>query len=278
MAYARKLTREELEKSGITEITEDGRVFKHGVEVKPHWTRKDSPNSYLSINIYDLDENDQPIKIPRRYVPKGCKKALDTYTYKYRTLGLHRVIWAWKYGEVPDGMIVDHINNRHKDIIDYTISNLQLTTPEENVNKEKKNWHKYEMPCKLNKPRTFYEDKLNSYIERCEQAKKDHDAKAAHHLRGNISQYRAKLRYYDSHLEEAQALCKAKEEEATQREFKHHRAATVQRLRALAALAKANGNKAMWHQLNGLVKNYDSLPIDQVETVIKRSEEKYKGE
>ena len=231
MAYARKLTRKEIEAAGFTEITEDGRVFKYGIEITPHQTRKGSPNSYLAINIYDLDENGQPIKIPRRYIPKRCKKEIDSYVYKYRTIGLHRAMWAWHYGEVPDGMVVDHINNQHTGISDYALSNLQLITPEENVSKEKDNWYQYEMPCKLSRPRSYYEDKLNHFIELYEQAKKDHDAKAAHTIRSNISQYRAKLRYYDAHGAERQALSKAKKEEATQREYKHSRATQIKRFR-----------------------------------------------
>ena len=191
--YARRLTREELIEGGITEVTITGRVFKKGEEVTPSI----DDQGYFVFSIYDRDEDGNKIKIPKKNTTYKSQ-----YTYKMRTIGLHRLMWAWHYGEVPGGMVVDHISNKHNHIEDYYLDNLQLMTPGENLAKERDNWHQYELKCKLNKPRSFYEQKLEGYILAWEQAKKDGDSKAAHHLRGNVSQTRARLRYYDNHIEE----------------------------------------------------------------------------
>lgn len=46
----------------------------------------------------------------------------------------HRLVWISQYGMIPEGMVVDHINN---DKMDNRISNLQLLTPEQNSTKAK---------------------------------------------------------------------------------------------------------------------------------------------
>lgn len=43
-----------------------------------------------------------------------------------------RLIWAYHYGEVPENMDVDHINNN---CFDNRLENLQLLTREENIKK-----------------------------------------------------------------------------------------------------------------------------------------------
>ena len=46
----------------------------------------------------------------------------------------HRLVWMSVFGAIPEGMVVDHINNNKRD---NRISNLQLLTPEENSHKAK---------------------------------------------------------------------------------------------------------------------------------------------
>ena len=219
--YARRLTKEELLKGGITQVTEDGRVFRGETEAIPTINNQ----GYITHYIYELDALGNRIRVAN-------SKSIFGYTYKMRSIGLHRLMWAWFHDEVPAGFVVDHINNKHETIEDYHISNLQLLTPGQNVAKDRDgDWLKYELPCKLNRPRTFYEDKLNMYLAKYEKAKADHDAEAAHYLRCNISQYKARLRYYDAHIDEARALYEAKNEETTRLEYKHSRAEQIKRFK-----------------------------------------------
>jgi hypothetical protein len=107
MAYARRLTKEDLERAGITDITEDGRVFRQGLEIPLNIT----PNGYHTLWIYDLDKDGNYIKYGHT--------ANGHYYYRQRMIGLHRAMWAWHYGEVPEGYVVDPINNSRDSIEDY---------------------------------------------------------------------------------------------------------------------------------------------------------------
>lgn len=219
--YARKLTKEELVKTGITEVTKDGHVFKGEDEILPTVTKQ----GYLIHVIYDFDENGNKIKVPN-------ENSVFGYNYKQRSVGLHRLMWAWFYDEVPEGMIVDHINNKHQDLEDHHLDNLQCITQGENIAKERSYWNVREIKCNLKKPRSFYQDKLEGYILAYEQAKENKDAKGAHALRANIAQTRARLRYYDSHILEALEVKRVKEEEEARKREYHERADKRRELQA----------------------------------------------
>ena len=189
--YASRLTKEELIAGGITCITNDGRVFKGEKEA----ALSANYQGYLMLTIIELDEDGNKIKKPITRVYKGRKKPTNTYNYKTMLVGLHRAMWAWFYGEVPAGYVVDHINNKHTELEDYNLDNLQLLTPAKNLEKERGISTK-QIPCMLNKPLSFYEDKLNKYLTEYEQAKKEHNAKECHRLRTNIAHTKANIRYY----------------------------------------------------------------------------------
>lgn len=203
--YATQLTKEELIKGGITLITEDGLVFKGETQVIPTVNAA----GYLMLSIYDLDEEGNKIKKPIIRKDKRYKNPINTYIYKFRTVGLHRAMWAWFNEEVPTGYVVDHINNKHTALEDYHLSNLQLLTPGQNLAKEKDESTRM-IKCKLNKPLSFYEDKLSMYVEKYEEAKKNKDAELAHKLRSNIANARARIRYYMAHIDEANTVDPAK--------------------------------------------------------------------
>lgn len=238
MAYAKKLTKERLIQEGFTEITKEGRLFKGEQEVFPHWNGKeDNPNRYLSITLYQRDSEGHLIKGKARkykYTRKdGSIGESISWQAKQDTFGLHRVMWAWHYNEVPEGYVVDHINNKHSKIEDYHLDNLQLLTPKENITKERI-CNVKEIRCKLNKPRSFYEDKLKKYEALYKSAKLNKDAKAAAKLRGNLSTIRARLRYYDNHKKEVIEMTEFQKDLLELADWKKH--------------FKATGSKAMWRE------------------------------
>ena len=196
--YARKLTKEMLIKSGIELITEDGTVIRHGKKVIPIQDKK----GYLKLNIYDFDEDGNKIKIPITTIRKWCKKPSNTYKYKSMMVGLHRAMWAWIYGVVEEGYVIDHISNKHDSIEDYHISNLQIISPRENLTKDRKASTK-ELKCRLDKPISYYEDKLAYYEDLYQKAVKDGNQEEAHRQRNNTYGQRARIRYWLSKKEEA---------------------------------------------------------------------------
>ena len=197
--YAKKLTKEMLIASGIELITEDGTVIKHGKQIIPFQDKKDG---YLKLNIYDFDEDGNIIKVPIIKKDKRCKKQINTYNYKVRAVGLHRAMWAWLFGVVEEGKVVDHISNKHDSIEDYNISNLQMISSRENLTKDRKASTK-EIKCKLNKPLSHYEDKLDYYEDLYQKALKEHNQKEARKQALNTYIQRAKIRYWLSHKAEA---------------------------------------------------------------------------
>ena len=199
--YASRLTKEMLIANGIELITEDGTVIRNGKKFIP---RQDKRSGYLMLTLYDFDEDGNKIKIPIIRTFKNCRKPIDTYNYKTIVVGLHRAMWAWLYGVVEEGYVVDHINNKHTSIEDYHISNLQLISQRENTIKNPRASFR-ELKCKLDKPLSYYEDKLSYYEDLLKKATKDGNQKEARKQRINTNNQKAKIRYWLSHKNEVEA-------------------------------------------------------------------------
>lgn len=195
--FASRLTKEMLMASGIELITEDGIVIRKGKQVIPFQDKQ----GYLKLYLYELDEDGNKIKIPITRTFKGCKKSTNTYKYKITSVGLHRAMWAWLYGVVEEGCVVDHKNNKHTSIEDYHISNLQILSQRENSIKDRKASFR-EVKCKLDRPILYYKDKLAYYEDLYQKAVKEGDQEEAHKQRVNTYNQRAKIRYWLSHREE----------------------------------------------------------------------------
>ena len=205
--YASRLTKEMLVANGIELITEDGTVIKNGKQIFP----KKNKQGYLMLHLYEVNEDGNKIKIPITRIFKGCKKPTNTYKYKIMTVGLHRAMWAWLYDVVDEGYVVDHKNNKHTSIEDYHISNLQLISQSENITKDREASTK-ELKCKLNRPLSYYENKLAYYKDLYQKAIKEGNQEEAHKQRVNTYCQRARIRYWLSHKEEAEALLIAKKQ------------------------------------------------------------------
>lgn len=196
------------------------------------------------LNLYELDEDGNKIKQPITRKFKGTKNYVDTYIYKIKTIGLHRAMWAWFNGEVPEGYVVDHINNRHGMLEDYQMFNLQILTPAENLEKEAGISTK-QIACKLTRPLSFYEDKLNKYLAAYEEAKANHDSELAHKLRGNIANTKARIRYYLAHKEEAERLQAEEAAKSTTKKEYRGKAAKIKEYKAAIKSARKYYKEAL---------------------------------
>lgn len=266
MAYAKNLTKADLMAEGITEITKEGRVFKGNKEIFPHWIPNKSTGDYLGISISERDSEGHLIKGKDRiykYTRKdGTVHETLSWTGKLRTIGLHRAIWAWIYGEVPEGMVVDHINNKHSQIEDYHLDNLQLLTPKENLAKERGESTR-QVKCKLDRPRSYYENKLAKYEALYEEAKKTQNKIEAHKQRANLANIRGKLRYWDANRKEAETLMAIKkeytEEETAHKEARKQSIRDRKILEQYKIMFREAGNKQMWKQMIRVINAWDTL-------------------
>ena len=100
------------------------------------------------------------------------KKETDTYYYKLMPVTLSRAVYAWFHGEVPEGLIVDHIDNKHDTHYDNRLENLQLKTPAENLAKERPVC-RTEIPCDMTKSVEYYIDNYNYWTLEYQREKEE---------------------------------------------------------------------------------------------------------
>ena len=133
---------------------------------------------------------------------KTHKKKLSTHpkdgylriTIQGKSYAVQRVVYAWYFGRIPAGYVVDHIDDNKRNNHVY---NLQLLTPEQNLAKNKPNFKKRILKCKLNVPRYKYEEKWERYNQMYQMAKLNKNDSLAHYMRTCRANIEAKLRYYD---------------------------------------------------------------------------------
>jgi hypothetical protein len=215
--YAGEVTKDYLKKLGLEYVSTDGTtVIRKGKQLKINTSDK-LKKPYGKLTFHDPDRY---ASIPKEERGSNAGKVC---------LDIHVLNYVWNRGTKPFGKVVHHRDNNPRN---NDIDNLELKTPRENLAEERTNWYVRELKCNLSKPRSFYEDKLAYYMALNEQAKLNHDAEASHSLRSNISQCRARLKYYDSHLEEALELQHAKEQEETERKEYWERAKKKKELKA----------------------------------------------
>lgn len=178
--YAREITKEYLKGIGVESVSEDGTTVIYRGVIKPVYDYYSGKRQYKCVQLFD-NAIRQQIPVEDRTSSSG----------QFR-IGMHVINYVWNIADKPAGYVIDHIDNNS---LNNHVSNLQILTPRENVNKEK------DRPPRIVKmPKYITEEeilrKLKGYEEAYEQAKKDHDADAAHKLRGYISTWRAKHRMF----------------------------------------------------------------------------------
>ena len=177
--YIRSLTKEDLIRSGIKEITPDCKVIfedGHVLEKEEDFLRNEKGYFYFLV------EETDPEAIIRKKL-----KGIQTTT---RTIYLHRAMYAWFRGGVPKNLVLDHIDNRHKTLYDNRLENLQTLTDDENLKKDA------QYKCDLNRPLEDYERMLVYYTENYNKAKDKEHKKI---YKEYIERYQAKIRYWKAH-------------------------------------------------------------------------------
>lgn len=222
----KQITKSYLEYLGVTDVTTDGKVFTKNGERK--YFSENGRSKRLLILFHD----------PEKYknVPKEKRKDSSGSV----GIKLHQVVYAWFNGEVPYGKEIHHIDHNY---LNNSITNLEALTHEEH---RAKHAGTKELKCRLDRPREWYEKKLAEFEAIENKTKVNYD---------KISNYRAKLRYYDNHIEEAHQAQKDKRDLAM--------------LKELAKQEKQAQNITKWHQLNEIIKNWKSYDSKLKEQLIK---------
>ncbi len=118
----KELTKEMLEKWGITSINY---TESNGWEIKRHWFKN---NSKVKTNITLKVSN--AVRKHKYTNDKSYPIVSFSYNQQHICLPLARIIYAWFNEIVPNGFVVDHIDN---DPYNNQLNNLQLLTQEQNL-------------------------------------------------------------------------------------------------------------------------------------------------
>lgn len=124
-AMYKQLTKEMLQEWGIESISWDADNNEWWID--RYWFKNNSKEKrhiHLAIST----------AVCKHKYTQDKKYPIVTLSYKQKPicLPLSRVIYAWFNGEVPAGLVVDHINNNP---FDNRVENLQLMTQAKNLEK-----------------------------------------------------------------------------------------------------------------------------------------------
>ncbi len=185
MAYAKELTRKELERLGVTEVFPLLNTCHLLTPIEgPRIKSAHYDGHYYVMQLYDPDL--------RKTVAEELR---DTHTGQIY-IPFHRLVYAWFNGSIPEGMVVDHIDD---DKLNNDPRNLQLLTPSQNINKNRPRAYTKEIKCSLYRPLAYYETELAEAEEAYEIAKINKDKKGAHNYRSMVAYRRAQILYYKNH-------------------------------------------------------------------------------
>ena len=121
--YCKKLTKQELLDAGFTSveyINDQWRVFRR-------WRKNNSKEKFDTEISVTLARGKHKYRHDKYY-----HKITYSFNIKVINIPLSRLIYVWFIGDIPDGYVVDHINN---DSFDNRPENLQLLTVGDNLKK-----------------------------------------------------------------------------------------------------------------------------------------------
>lgn len=210
----KQITKTYLAYLGVTEVTPDGRIFTKNGELKPYLTgRSKSKNQALSKDRLAIYLHD-----PEKY--KSVPKEKRNTTSGRVSIKVHQIVYSWFNSEVPYSMEIHHKDFNY---LNNSIDNLEALTHEEHLAKHNKG--NRELKCRLDIPRDWYQKQLDELEAIENKTKVNYD---------KISVYRAKLRYYDAHIDEANGLVELRKD--------------LMELKAWKQVFKENKNKKLWHE------------------------------
>ena len=121
--YCKKLTKQELLDAGFTSveyINDQWHVFRR-------WRKNNSKE------MFDTEIKVTLARGKHKYRPdKYYHKITYSFNRKVINIPLSRLIYVWFKGDIPDGYVVDHINNNS---FDNRPENLRLLTVGDNLKK-----------------------------------------------------------------------------------------------------------------------------------------------
>lgn len=136
---AKTLTKEDLQKLGVTDVHRDGTVYVHGTKKAPTTItskkKYGTDCTYLAIALQDYSRKIATTQKVRR--KSGKLYVAPAWAYAVRTIPLGRLVYAWFHGTVPGDLDVDHIDG---DKMNNHIDNLQAITRRENLAKRTLSW------------------------------------------------------------------------------------------------------------------------------------------
>ena len=242
--YAERLTKDYLEYLGITNVSEDGtKIMKGDKEVTQHYD-----GHYKLCTLYD--------PLVRQAIPPAQRNNASGNVI----LGVHRIVYVWYNGIQHSGYVIDHIDGNK---VNNRLENLQQLTPAQNLSKSRGESTK-QTKCKLNKPREYYETKLNRYLEAYESAKVNKQPELCHKLRANIANTRARLRYYDSHIDEVNEIKESIKMTTEEKIAKQADKKDLEILQYWKKVFREAGNKGMWRECIRVEKLWKDGKLDKL--------------
>ena len=133
-------TKAELIRLGVTDVTEDGKVFVNGK--RKHTSIMKCRHEYGTNRNYPyvaLSDKEAPkVTCTAYYATKdGVKHPYKSWRYKTILVPVSRCVYVWHVEDIPAGMDCDHING---DPFDNRVENLQILTRKENLMKRALTW------------------------------------------------------------------------------------------------------------------------------------------
>ena len=222
------LSKQYLEYLGITNITEDGRIYKGDKELQGGLDN----SGYMHLCLIDKDG-------------------------KQRSILTHRAVYAWHHCYIPPRIQIDHVSgDRH----DNSISNLRLATAKQNRANRHHDSGTYAMPCSMKHPRAYYEDLLNSALELPKGTTRN---SRVSHLRAKLRYWDSHAEEREAYLAKQSDKTKLKELTTEAKRLAEARL----RLKFCAKKYKELGNKERWHQMNKLAANAALVSIEKLEEI-----------